>query len=321
MRPFAFLNVSLIAIATTAAAFGDVGQPMLVEPQFPAIENGLEGQTPAPIAYPQPAAPTAYPQIAPPPTPYSELSPPSESWHVPLDGPPCPCDSVYRNSAWTASFEFIPTESHLTWAQFGDWPDNNTGFAGRLNLGYEDEIGLGIRGRFWFFGDDIRADLERVDLTAGKLDIDAYKRLYIDGAELALGAGPTIGALDFEVTGGDQSQFDGGGLSIFTELWHPAVRFERTDLGIIGRARYSMLTGRWKDDTGFVIAPTDHDSLSIVEAAFGADMRRRFGRRQDRYWFIRIVGEYQRWDSQWLGANIASAVAFTGTSIDLGVAW
>jgi hypothetical protein len=211
-------------------------------------------------------------------------------------------------------------ESHLTQAQFGPWPDDPAG-GFRLNLGYEDETGIGVRLRFWGVGVDASPPADDVELSAGAFDLDLYKRLYIDDTELVLGAGPTGRALEFTLSDDSSSEFSASGISLFAELYYPILRFTKTDVGFVGRGRWSFVEGDWRDTTGLVIPPTDHDTMSIVEAAWGLELRRRFGRCEDHFWTLGLLTEYQRWDSQWMGEFLDSSVGFTGANIYFGFNW
>jgi hypothetical protein len=61
--------------------------------------------------------------------------------------------------------------------------------------------------------------------------------------------------------------------------------------------------------------------LEIWELGWGLELRRRFGPKLDRHLLVRLLTEYQRWDSSWLAAFSGSAVGFVGTDISLGLAW
>ena len=64
---------------------------------------------------------------------------------------------------------------------------------------------------------------------------------------------------------------------------------------------------------------TDHDMMTIIELAFGLEFRRRFGKTEDKYWYIDIVPEFQRWESASL-PNVFDP-GFQGTAINFGLAW
>jgi hypothetical protein len=235
------------------------------------------------------------------------------------------CDSCgwqYRACAWRIEGGLLPMDSRVTSGQFGDWllGDTEGGVAGRFTVGYEDVSGLGMRLRIWSYDQSVPTPNNEVDIDAGTVHLDFYKRLFIENAEVVVGAGTADSRLAFVLENDTQSKFvDRGGLSAFVEGWQPLLRFTRADLGIAGRGRYSVVTGRWKDSTGFVIMPTYHDTMSITEIAFGLEFRRRFGRNLDNYWYLQWFAEHQRWDSAWMTVNAGTSVGLTGANLNLGV--
>lgn len=236
----------------------------------------------------------------------------------PLGEPPW-CESPYRSSAWRFEIDFIPTISHVSEQAFGDWDDNGS-LALRLNLGYEDCDGFGTRLAFWGFGQESRTFVDDVDLRASTFYWDFYKRFFVQNAELTVGGGLAGSHLEYELQFfNDKANFSGGGLSVFGEGFYPFLRFRKTDIGSVGRARLALLSGRWEDDGMPFINDTDHDVMTILEVAWGLELRRRFGRREDKYWYIGIVPEFQRWESASLPDDFDPG--FQGTNINFGLAW
>src|SRR6185295_785145 len=123
-------------------------------------------------------------------------------------------------------------------------------------------------------------------------------------------AGPSGGHLRFELPDDSSSRFNGGGISVFVEGFQPTWRWAKVDLGVVGRARLSLMEGDWDDSTGTVIPRTHHDSMSIVEAAWGLELRRRYGQCEEHYWYIDLLFEHQRWESAWMAEFADTAVAF-----------
>ena len=248
--------------------------------------------------------------------------PPSECW----DGPPVVC----RTDSWNADVEFIVTNAHVTRANFGSWPEDEA-LALRLILGYEEPGGLGVRVRLWGMGQDVRAFSEDVEIQAAALDLDMYKRLLIQDTQLALGIGPGSRTLEFSQRGNGYSRFAGGGMSVFAEGSVPLACFERSELAMIGRARTTLLVGEWRDTTDQdsmgapgpenIVPGTDDDSMSVVELAWGLEYRRRFGKRQDHDWSLGLLVEHQRWESEWMGVFMGSAVSFTGLNLRTSLTW
>ena len=67
------------------------------------------------------------------------------------------------------------------------------------------------------------------------------------------------------------------------------------------------------------VSDTDHGLMTIIELARGLGIRRRFGRLQDKYWYVDIVPEFQRWESSMFPD--AFDPGFQGTNINFGLAW
>lgn len=229
------------------------------------------------------------------------------------------CESPYQNSAWRIELDLIPTASHVSDQAFGDW-ENNGGLGLRLLLGYESCDGVGMRMALWGFGQEVYTPVGQVDLGASTFNIDLYKRFFVKDAELLVGGGSVGGHLEYKLDALNQSaDFSGGGVSVFGEGYYPFLRFERTDIGQVVRARFSLLSGRWDDNNSPFISDTGHDTMSILDIGWGLELRRRFGKAQDKYWYLAIVPQFQRWES----ASLPNAFdpSFQGTSFNFGLAW
>ena len=190
----------------------------------------------------------------------------------------------------------------------------------RLGLGYEGCDGIGTRVQFWGFGDRQNTLAGDVELNASTFYWDLYKRIYIENAELVLGGGLAGAGLEYDLKTLKRSckaQFRR--LEHFRRGFYPFLRFARTDIGSIGRARFALLSGEWKDHGTPLVDDTDHDMMTIIELAWGLEFRHRFGKLEDKYWYIDIVPEFQRWDSASLPGVFDPS--FQGTAINFGLAW
>jgi hypothetical protein len=247
-----------------------------------------------------------------------EYGQPLPGYPTPIGEPPW-CDSPYRSSAWRLEFAFVPTISHVSELAFGDWSDSGS-VALRLNLGYEGCESVGTRLQFWGFDDEQTTLAGRVDLTASTFYWDFYKRFFIQDAELVLGAGLAGAGLQYDLkTLHERATLSAGGISVFGEGFYPLWRFKKTDVGSIGRARLTLLSGQWEDRGTPFVDDTDHDLTTIIELAWGLEIRRRFGLHEDKYWYIDIVPEFQRWESASLPDEFDPG--FQGTAINFGLAW
>jgi hypothetical protein len=270
--------------------------PVLPEPTIVPPQNGTS-------IYPGPTDPNVI------------IAPPScEAWC----GPPAePC----RTSSWNVGIDLIPSQTLVTDGEFGRWPDDGA-LALRLNLGYEDPTGYGIRGRFWVLGQDVSPPVDDITLSMGSFNLDLYKRVFLDRAELTLGGGPASGVLEFKLSDDTYSRFEGGGASIFADGFYGISEFEKSVLGAVARARYTLVMGDWRDTTGGdVVGRTDNDTMSIAEIAWGLEYRRRFGACQDHNWYLGILWEYQRWQSDWLSSEAATSIGVSGLNIYTGLNW
>jgi len=227
-------------------------------------------------------------------------------------------NQVYRNRAWRADFGVVPSNLSLTNARFHNWPED--AFGVRISAGYEANGGLGVRFRISSFGQegtDIHND--PLDFFTGQASLEFYKRLFIESTEVVLGAGIASQDMTFKI-GDVQSQFLGGGGTTFAELWHPFLRFQKTDVGLAGRGRVTMAPGTWHDTTGFLIPPTKHDTMTALEIAWGIEVRGRFGKNQDKYWYFMWLLDHQSVGSPWLTQNAATAMTFVGSNLTVGFA-
>jgi hypothetical protein len=244
--------------------------------------------------------------------------PPVPEHSEPIGEPPWG-KSPYRSSAWRLGIDLIPTVSHVSEGGFGKW-SNNGSFALRLNLGYEGCDGFGTRVQFWGFDERQNTLAGDVELSASTFYWDVYKRFYIENAELVLGGGLAGAGLEYDLKDlHERAQLSSGGLSIFGEGFYPFLRFAKMDVGSIGRARFALLSGQWDDHGTPFIGDTNQDMMTIIELAWGLEFRHRFGRLEDKYWYIDIVPEMQRWESASLPGVFDPG--FEGTSINFGLAW
>ena len=229
------------------------------------------------------------------------------------------CESPYRTSAWRIEFDLIPTISHVSEQAFGEWSDNGS-LALRLNLGYENCDGFGTRLEFWGFDDEQETLAGKVELSASTFYWDFYKRFFVQDAELVLGGGVAGASMEYDLkTLHERAMLSSGGLSIFGEGFYPLWRFKQTDVGTVGRGRIALLSGQWNDHGTPFVDDTDHDLMTIIDLAWGLEIRHRFGRMEDKFWYIDIVPEFQRWESASLPNEFDPG--FQGTAINFGLAW
>lgn len=295
-----------VALAATTAAYAQYDELTLSRSPSPTPTLA------APTVIPPANAATIYDTL---PEPGNLMGPPSsDDWRLDTQ-PQC------RTSSWTAAIELIPSSTLLTDSEFGRWSDDGA-FALRLLLGYEDPSGYGLRARFWGLGQEASPPSDDVTLAMASFNLDLYKRVFLDGAEVAFGGGPASGGLEFELSDNTHSRFEGGGVSMFFDGFYGIHDFERAQLGAVARARYSLLMGDWRDTTGGVVVPrTDNDTMSVAELAWGLEYRRRFGPCDDHSWFLGLLFEYQRWQSDWMAEFADTSIGVAGLNIYTGLNW
>jgi len=236
---------------------------------------------------------------------------------VTTDGAPVPMgtditsdpdwDQLPRGSRrWNIDLAYVPTTI------FNDTRD--VGQAIRLNLGREEQDGFGQRGRLWLF----QQDVGREDLSATTFTYDFYRRMQFQSGELKFGWGPMAGYL---ANNSWRHRFDqhfyGVGAGVVAEGFYPLLRYERTDIGPIGYGRLATLVGVW-DNSGSLEFGTG--SIAIIdEFAWGLELRHRFGRHQDKTFYVDVTRELQNWGSPYL--PYVAGTSFQGTAINFGFAW
>jgi hypothetical protein len=243
-----------------------------------------------------------------PPVDYDPLVPYSE----PI-GEPEWCESPYRTSAWRFEIYFTPTTFHLTDGAARYWTTDDAASVQRLGIGYENASGFGSRVRSWTLDEEFRVSAGAVESRVSTFYWDVYQRFLIEDAEVAVGGGLAVGNLRFAspfLTG--TSRFTGGGVSIFGEGFYPFLRFKKTDVGVIGQARLAVLAP-FEDDIG------DGQGTIIDDLEWGLELRRRFGRQQDKSWYVSITREFQHWADASL--PLTTDQNLQSTAIRFGVAW
>jgi hypothetical protein len=212
----------------------------------------------------------------------------------------------YPATEWWIEIDFIPTTSHLSHGKFGVWTDDPV-LATRVRFRDEDESGFGLRGQSWTTGQKLRTFFDTFETNASTHYFDAYKRLIFDDAELLVGGGLAVAYLKFH-----RERYFGIGASVAADGFYPFMRFATSDIGIVGRARFALVTS-WDDDVF-------HDyTVMIDELGWGLEFRRRFGAHQDNFWFIDVMREVHHWTS--MSDPFAADEVFQGVAFNFGAAW
>jgi len=296
--------------------------------QYPTLADPSAQPAEAALALPSAAAPTfpvpIYPEQAPLPPSISGNSLPLavQNQSVPDSIRPTTIFTYtpYRNSAWRAEIGVIPGASLNLAGRFDNWPQHADGL--RFSAGYENPNGLGVRFRFSVGGNTgTFANGNHFEATFDTFSVDLYKRLFLENTELVVGAGGSDSDITLE-RAGLKSDFVGGGATAFAELWHPFLRWGRTDFGLAGRGRLTISPGNWHDTTGGdFVGETKHDTLTITEIAYGLEIRRRFGPLEDKYFYFMLLADYQNFNSPWMTVWTGTAASICGLNITTGIAY
>jgi hypothetical protein len=106
--------------------------------------------------------------------------------------------------------------------------------------------------------------------------------------------------------------FNGLGGSLAAEGFYPFLRFDKTDIGVTGRGRLSVL-GPLEDNLA------DSQAMLVDELGIGLDLRCRFGKHEEKMWLLRVGRDYQFWSD--VSAPFSIDQRIEATSFTVGFAW
>ncbi len=233
-------------------------------------------------------------------------------------------ESPCKASLWKVDAAYVFATSN--------WDDGDPGFAARLNVARENGDGFGKRFQVWTFNQDALIQtgwawwgpfINQVDITASSAYFDVYQRLPVYRGNVALGGGLAGGYMNFKERGVRHDlTFAGAGFDLFADGYYPLAQYTKTEFGVIGRGRLALLGGYWNSSRHY----TDVDKgwnegwVTLVdELAWGFELRRRFGRNQDKYWFVDVSREMQGWGTVWW--PYTADRTFQGTAVNFGLVW
>lgn len=225
----------------------------------------------------------------------------------------------YRRGIWKFAVDFTATDFELTQGPATYWSIEPT-IVDRFEIAFESHTGLGTRVQLWVL--DKTLEFKN---TGGSSDTriasyywDVYRRLDFQKAEFLLGGGLAVGNLKFDTRVDSPffyktSRFTGVGASLVGEGFYPLLRLKSTDFGLIGHARLAVL-GPLEDNF-------DNDSQAVLvdDVGLGIEIRRRFGKRQDKSFFVSLAREYQHWTDA--DSSLSVDQDLQSTSLRLGLAW
>jgi hypothetical protein len=252
------------------------------------------------------------------PNPYEELPLDDGAWLAPSGEmflePVCDAPVVQTPRSRFA-FDFTLADFEIDDGEARYWTTDPTTVS-RGELAFEGESGLGLRGVFWSLDRQYRSvddEDDRLDVRIATYYLDGYRRFYGERGELLLGGGLAGGNLKFDSPYVDSPRrFNGIGGSLVAEGFYPFLRFEKTDIGLTGRARLAVL-GPTEDNLD------GSQAMLVDELGVGVELRRRWGEFEDKLWFIRVGREWQHWSDADTPFSVDQRLE--GTSFLLGFAW
>lgn len=270
---------------------------------------------PLPAALQQP--PYAAPVLEPMEVPFPEMEVGCSEECVDC-GPMCA-----QPSYWYGGVDLLATQFSYHFSNSIFLADDDAGLAVRPYLGWEGPNGVGIRGRWWFFGTETATRsiggppnvpfvLDTLDFDANSLDLDFYRRFYYDRTSFLLGAGTKVASFEFS-NGSFSNDIIGGGLSVFVEGHHPLYIGPKNEWSFVGYGRFALLTGRVEYESrpnGWEYVDTN---MSITEVGLGLEWKHKF-RRGD--FICQLLSEIQRWET-----NMTSDIAFDSIGLRFGGQW
>lgn len=231
-----------------------------------------------------------------------------------LSEPVCD-DPVVPTPRSRFSFDFTLADFEINDGVARYWTADPTTVS-RGEIAFEGESGLGLRGVFWSLDRQFRSiddEDDRLDVRIATYYLDGYRRFVGERGELLLGGGLAGGNLKFDSPYVDSPRrFNGFGGSLVGEGFYPFLRFEKTEIGVTGRARLAVL-GPTEDNLD------GNQAMLVDELGVGVELRRRWGKCEDKLWFIRVGREWQHWSDT--DSPFSVDQSLEGTSFLVGFAW
>ncbi|MEX2168447.1 MAG: hypothetical protein WD851_04005 [Pirellulales bacterium] len=239
---------------------------------------------------------------------------------------------IVQDSHWYAGVDVLATRFSYT-AYNTNW--NEPTIAVRPYIGWENDSGIGFRGRWWFLGAQGEAatanhlyvadsifpydSMMEVSLSAANLDVEFYRRFYYDATSFVLGVGTKATSIDYEYGPYTSEQSAAAGVGAFAEGIHPLYVGPKVGCAFIGYARIGLLTGEIESryETHFGTSqPYEYDlNMSTTEIGIGLELTRTF-RRWD--FVFQLVTETQRWEQ---GSIASRNLSFDALGLRFGGQW
>jgi hypothetical protein len=228
-----------------------------------------------------------------------------------LTEPQCDCEPVQLYSSRFA-VDLTLADFELDDGEARYWTTKPTGVR-RVEFSIENDEGYGLRCMLWSLDSEGDLDVGSLDVRVATYYLDGYRR-YIEGrGELLVGGGLAYGNVKIDSSFVDPvHRFSGLGGSLVGEGFYAFLRFDKTDIGAVGRARLALLAPL-EDNFG------DSQAMWVDELGIGLELRRRWGKFDHKMWFLRVSRDFQHWSDA--DAPFAADQRVEGTTFTVGFAW
>ncbi|WP_146441860.1 hypothetical protein [Botrimarina colliarenosi] len=314
----------LFATGGTAPADGSLAYPL--ESETVVAEDGMLILPPGAM---QPSDPNAYLMADPPPVVVEQqlfangLVVPA-GYQCPTEGhcqTPCVACRQAQYVGWSLNVDLLVFEPYYadassTLVHDDDATEGTLGL--RLTFGHENSSGGGME--FRFSGTDFDElgildsgapnTLQPGEIQTFQFDFDLTQRIWIGDSSIVFGVGPRAASLMHRFGADPEVRANAGGLGLSATLYRPFWRSEKCQFAAIGFGRGSLMGGEIVNADDQLLAD---GTLSVLEAGFGLEMRRQWGRGD-------FVGRLL-FESQWWESNLMQPIYFDGLSFRLGYQW
>lgn len=239
-------------------------------------------------------------------------------------GVPCVACRQAQFTGWSAAvdlmiFQPIYAGGDLTIVHpDGGSESSDVSVGPRVTLRHEHANGGGLEARFSGIAYEellIRDStayyptISETELRTFQFDFDLTQRFWIGDSSVVMGVGPRAASLSMKFGDDPERSTNTGGVGVSAMLDRPFYRSSLSTLALIGFGRASLMGGNVQIDDTKVADGT----MSILEAGFGAELRRKAGRGD-------FVGRIMM-ESQWWESNMMAPIYFDGPTVRLGYQW
>jgi hypothetical protein len=190
----------------------------------------------------------------------------------------------------------------------------------RFIAGFELPSGVGARGRYWSYDQDV-LNLDNGDdlgLSWKVIDVEGTGRIRATHADLVFSGGFRFADIEIEEDD-DTISSTMPGLTVAADGRTVFCRGCKSEWAGVAGVRWSLLGGDWEGDENEVADEVRDDNMVVNELYGGVEYSRCCGKCN---WYARAVFEMQNWHSDNFGENSATdTIGFVGPAIHGGVSF